>query len=218
MFLPDLVPTPWESSFPEGKKHFCRMFSPKVDQYIEGYLKEEHNVLKDFFVDNPQTKNMSFCAIGSAKLLHIKLVEHYAKNYTAIDPLLSLFMPPSAYKDLAKSNMIYINQSFEKVQKKSLLEGKCIYAFLFNVIQYVKDPLKAINRLVEEGDIIFISTWNETPLSHALKKNYYKYVFSCGESVPSFKNNFSLQYDKVKNYKEHKLFSNKITKCQIIYT
>lgn len=188
------------------RKIFQKMFSPQGLNMVEPYLKEEENILENYVLANIYEKIQNIIVIGAGPLRYLEIAS--LKNYIAIDKYLDSFLNKNLKAMIkGKKNISLINKSFEVVEPNELPAENSLYIFTFNVISYINDLERSINKLIGENNIIFISGWNK--MAHSLMSNYLHYVY---QSSPYLKNSASFidphkinftNMDKIKKIEKH---------------
>jgi hypothetical protein len=170
------------------------------------YLNEEENIIKNYVLANTYDKLKNIVVIGAGPLRYLNIAPK--KNYVAIDKYLNYFLNKDLKSVIKGSeNISLINKPFEEVDRDDLPAGNSLYIFTFNVISYINDIERSINKLIGENNIIFISGWNK--MAHSLMSNYLHYVY---QSSPYLKNSASfinphninfMNMDKIKKIEKH---------------
>jgi hypothetical protein len=166
--------------------------------------------------------------IGSGTLWYIDLVYESVKKYIAIEPLADIFIAKQVMFVLKQlKNIDVIKKNFGDFSKKILNENNSIFVFHFNILSYIYDPVKKINKYLKEGDILYISSWNTTESAIKVRKEYFDLINS-GVNPSDSKidptstlglcNLDSFPFSELKYYKSHKRIKGKITDILIIYS
>ncbi len=206
--------------------YFYRMLSAEALKYSEPYNDEEEEVLSRFFKKFPNSKKMNMVVVGSGELHYLRLGLQYTKDYTSIEPLHQVFLNES-FQYLLKSfkRIFLINQQFNRVKKDDLPAGSSIFVFFFNVFSYLPRPIDEINRVIKEGDVVFISTWNTTKLARYIRRMYLDFLNSYEgkvvidpDSDAHITHLDSFPIKEISFYKKHERIKGEITDILIIYT
>jgi hypothetical protein len=219
-----LTESPEEGSVSED--YFYRMLSPQAIKQSKPYHNEEEESLKSLLIKTPEARRMNFVAVGAGELWYLKYGLKYTHKYVSIEPLTKIFLNDSIeYLAKQMKNIILLEKKFGDVKRNEIPEGNSIYVFLFNILAYIEDPILAINKLLREGDILFISAWNTKKRAKIVRKKYFNYlnkfekqvVIDPEESVGlCYLDHFP--FESLKFYKRHKRITGKITDILIIYT
>ncbi len=208
------------------ENYFFRMMSPQATKLTTQYDREEQNNLAKLFKTLPNLKSINFIVVGAGPLWSIELAFSRVKNYIAIEPLSNLFIQKQ-FSFLIKQfpHIQIINKKFQDVSKEKLPQGKSIYAFIFNIISYMENPIVYINKLIRKGDILYISTWNNTKEAKEIRRKYFDYLNSFEKNVIidpektiGLCNLDIFPFNELKYYKNHKRIKGEITDILIIYT
>ena len=220
----NLTETPEEGSVSEN--YFHRMLSPQAIKISESYNSEEEKSLKELLVSIAEARRMNFIAVGAGDLWYLKYGLKYANKYISIEPLTKIFLNESIeYLATQMKDIILIKKKFGDVKKTEIPEDPSIYIFLFNILAYIENPITAINNLLREGDILFISAWNTTKKAKQIRKRYFNYLNMFEKKViidPEetiglcYLDNFP--FESLKYYKRHKRITGKVTDILIVYT
>jgi hypothetical protein len=101
-----------------------------------------------------------------------------------------------------------------------------MFIFHFNILAYINNPIKNINKYLKRGDIIYLSTWCNSKNAAKVKKEYfdflglhhYKTLFNFdpkkNKDICKFER---FPFDKLKYYKGHERIKGSITDILIIY-
>ncbi len=164
-------------SFSPIEERFYRMLSPFALSYASSFLQEEERHLLQLIKKLPVIGNMNFVVIGAGPLTYLRLGAAYAKKYIAVDPCLDYFINDSMrYLADSTSNVALVKKPFNQLQRSDVGQERCLFVFLFNVISYLENPLATIHQLARPGDILFVSTWNETDTARHTMERYFAYV------------------------------------------
>lgn len=203
---------------------FYRMLSPFALRLASPFLFEERAFLEGFLGKFSSSENMNFVSVGAGGLFYLDMAYKYAKKYIAVDPLINIFVNDSVRFLIKLSSKIkLVNKLFDNVEQSDLGDGNSIYVFLFNVLSYVNNPIKVINKIIKQGDILFISGWNMSTRSRLVMQKYFEYVdeddyqngFSYFSQLTQHKN---FDFSKVKYCKKVQHKVGKVSEAFIIYT
>lgn len=147
---------------------FQRMLSNTAISTASLYLKHEKKVLVDILRSAADIENV--VVVGAGPFIHLSAILEHQKNYIRIDPC-------SSTPTVSCNKIINFNSFFENIKRDQLPEGKLIFLFCFNVLFYLDQPEKHINRVLRKGDIVMISQWSDTDYAASLMKKYFHYVY-----------------------------------------
>ena len=208
--------------------YFVRMMLPDAEKKVSPYVLEERKSLTKIIKSIKRIREFNFVVIGSGTLWYIDLVYSTVKKYIAIEPLADIFIAKQVMFVLRQLNNIdVIDKDFGKFPKSLLGNANSIFIFHFNILSYIFDPVKKINKYLKRGDILYISSWNKTNAAHEVRKAYFDFVNSGMNSAdPKIDPNSTLglcnldlfPFGELKYYKSHKRIKGKITDILIIYT
>lgn len=144
------------------------------------YHVEELRVLENYLAKNADTDQPfeHFIAIGCGNLRYMDVALRFCKTYTAIDPNFQEQIDPEKQDYLKRHCHIRtLSKCFEDVARDELPEGKKLFFFLFNVFPYLDGALVAQEKLVNPGDGVIISSWNNNSFEALrLQSIYYDYL------------------------------------------
>lgn len=164
--------------------YFYRMLSPQALRISAPYHQEENAALDSCFAAHPETKDMNFIAVGGGELWELRRAMTHAKRYVCIEPLADIFLNDSVqYLVEQFDNISFIGKRFGDVQSRDLPSGNSLFMFLFNILAYLEDPIASINKLAKPGDILFLTTWANTPQAKRIRKTYFDYLNAAEEKV-----------------------------------
>lgn len=214
---------PKEGSVSED--YYLRMMLPKSFAIAAPFIKEEKEALEEVLDQLPNPKKYNFVAIGAGQLAHLELGMERTKGYVSIEPLTDLYIgSPLQYLASKFINIKLIKSTFENTSKSDLFDGNNIFLFLFNIISYLENPLKGINRLASPGDVLFLATWNTSENSKKLRKDYFDYLNSYEKEViidpektVGLCNLKAFPFDKLHHYKKHFLLEGNIIDVLVVY-
>ncbi|HSX33328.1 MAG TPA: hypothetical protein VLF91_03265 [Candidatus Saccharimonadales bacterium] len=206
-------------------EYFYRMLSPYALKLVEPYTSEENDALEVCLRAYPGIKDMNFIAVGGGELWELRRALTYAKRYVCIEPLANIFINDSVrYLVEQNDNVSFIAKRFGEVSLQELPEGNSFYMFLFNILAYIPEPIEAINQLIKPGDILFITTWANTPHAKLTRKRYFDHLNEPEEDVIiDPEQTIGLAYlthfpfHELKCYKRHELVQGAVTDILIIY-
>ena len=220
----NLTESPEEGSVSED--YFYRMLSPQAIKRSQLYHNEEEENLKNLLTKIPEAKRMNFVAVGAGELWYLKYGLQYTNKYISIEPLTKIFLNDSIeYLAKQRQDILLLEKKFGDIKKDEIPEGASLYVFLFNILAYIENPITAINTVLKEGDILFISSWNTTKEAKVVRKNYFNYLNAFEREVVidpeetvglCYLDNFP--FESLTYYKRHTRITGKITDILIIYT
>lgn len=158
-------------------EYFYRMLSPYALRLSAPYNDEESEVLEQCLESYPAVKDMSFVAVGGGELWELRRASKYAKRYICIEPLADIFINDSVkYLVEQFDNISYVPKRFGDVRPDDIPPGNSFFMFLFNILAYVDNPMDSINRLLQPGDVLFISTWADTAEARRTRASYFDHL------------------------------------------
>ncbi|HSX35468.1 MAG TPA: hypothetical protein VLH84_00875 [Patescibacteria group bacterium] len=207
-------------------EYFYRMLSPYALKLSEPYNSEENVILERCLEAYPDIADMNFVAVGGGELWELRRAARYAKQYTCIEPLADIFINDSVrYLIEQCSNVSFVPKRFGEVEREDLPQGKSFFMFLFNILAYVEDPVGAINHILQPGDVLFITTWANTPLAKQVRSVYFSYLNETEkEVVIDPEQSIGLTHldhfpvEELKHFKRSERIKGTITDVLIIYT
>lgn len=209
-------------------EYFIRMMLPCIKQEAMPFLKEEccilNNVINTLKADN----TYQLAVVGAGTLSYIELAFEHDLEYVAIEPLSHIYIQQEFFSLIKKLPQIsIINSSFGDFSKEELTSDNHIFAFIFNVFAYINDGIEKLNQYLNEGDIIIISTWNQTSIdANKIRSNYFNTIFQSVKdqiTLPghlSYAKLFKLDsfdFTQLIHYKSHQRIIGDITDILIIY-
>ena len=202
------------------------MLSPQAIKKSKPYHREEERVLRELLLRNSDVGTANFISVGAGELWYLRFWLKFARQYISIEPLTKVFLNKDVeYLVRQMKTITLLEKKFGDVDEGDIPPGTSIYVFLFNILAYIENPIAAINKLLREGDILFISSWNSAPEAKELRAKYFNYLnsFEKKSIIDPEKtvglcilDNFPFQ--SLKHYKKHQRFIGKITDVLIIYT
>jgi hypothetical protein len=222
--LKPLTETPEEGSV--SQEYFLRMMSPEALLLAKQYDDEEKQNFQKMAATLPHLSEMNCVVVGAGPLSYLDQTLFRVKNYIAIEPLSDLFVTKPFRFLTEQFPKIHIkNNKFDEVNRDELPEGNALLIFTFNILAYIDHPIRRINAFLRPGDVIFISTWNNTPQAKAIRKQYFDFLNSFEKDVAidpeqtiGLCNLDVFPFRKLNHYKSHTRIKNEITDTLIIYT
>ena len=208
--------------------YFVRMMLPDAEKKVSSYVIEEKRNLIKLLKSVKKISNFNFVVIGSGTLWYIDLAYESVKKYIAVEPLADIFIAKQVMFVLKQLKSIdVVKKNFGDFSKKILNENNSIFVFHFNILSYINDPFKKINKYLKEGDILYVSSWNITETAINVRKEYFDFLNA--ETNPSdFKIDptstlglcdlDSFPFCELKFYKSHKRIKGEITDILIVYS
>lgn len=207
--------------------YFVRMMLPDAEKKAGPYVREEQKALLGLVRSENNSSRRNFVVIGSGTMWYIEIALKAAKKYIAIEPLANIFISKQMRFLLKERGDIEIIESeFGDFSNKVFDGYNSIFVFHFNIISYILDPIKKINKYLKKGDILYISTWSNTTKSQQARKRYFDYLND--GTTDSFKvdptgtNGLcdldSFTFTELKFYERHERTTGDITDVLIIYT
>jgi len=207
--------------------YFVRMMLPDAEERAELYVKEEKEALLKLMTSIPGIDKMNFVIIGSGTIWYIELAYDKTKTYVAVEPLANIFIQRQFNYILSKhKNIKIIDKEFGDFTAIEIPNNNSIFVFHFNILAYIPNPIRNINKYLKEGDILYISSWNNSDEAKQVRKTYFDYL-NLNTDSNSFKINPEetvglcnldiFPFHKLKYYKRHERIKGKITDILIIY-
>ncbi len=157
---------------------FIRMMLPIIKKEASSYNAEEKNVLLNLLTNLPNKALYQLVVIGSGALSYVDVAISQHLSYVAIEPLIDFYIQSELlFLIEQKHNITIIPKTFGDFPSTDLNKTNRVFLFTFNVFAYIGDAIEKINRYINTGDIIFVSTWN-LHSNNALKirKKYFDYI------------------------------------------
>lgn len=156
---------------------FVTMMQPKAVKLADSYIKEEMKHLKYLIKNLENVSEWNFIVVGSANLWHLDLVDSTNKSYIAIEPLADQFIGKERDTLFTKlPNIQIIAAKFGEFDKSLIPNVKNVFVFHFNVLEYIPHYIRKINKYLNAGDILYLSTWNNTKFAEETKQRYFDYI------------------------------------------
>lgn len=194
---------------------FIDMYSEIALPSANPFLQHEKHIVASVLKENPSIKNL--VVVGSGPAAYLELAEQYHCNYIGIDPFYRL-------EEANQTTIFYFDCSFSSIKREQLPEGECFFLFWFNVLHYIKQPTKVLQKITNPNDIILHSTWSCAQDATPYMQNYFKEVYrnttlcyqEAIERIRRQNSQFRLenQFKKIKNSVS---IDNHINRCNIIY-
>jgi hypothetical protein len=206
-------------------EYFYRMLSPQALTLSAPYNNEESEELERCLCQYAGIKDMNFIAIGGGELWELRKALKYTARYVCIEPLANIFINDSV-KFLTEQHdtISIVAKKFGAVMAEDLPSGNSFFMFLFNILAYINDPIESINRLLRQGDILFMSTWANTPEAHRTRMSYFEFLNEDQEIIIDPAASVGLAhfdnfpFEKLRFYKRHERIKGAVTDILIIYT
>lgn len=208
-------------------EYFVKMMLPDSEEKALPYVNEEEATLKKLLNSNNHINDFNFVVVGSGTLWYLDIAYGKVKNYIAVEPLADIFIHEQVRFILQKhKNIKVIGEEFGEYEIEQPLMQNSMFVFHFNILSYIPNPIRRINKYLKEGDILYISSWNSTIKAKSVRKNYFDYL-NANTSSNSYKINPDettglcnldvFPFDKLKFYKSHERIKGEITDILIIY-
>ncbi|MCX6745273.1 MAG: hypothetical protein NTX82_07180 [Candidatus Parcubacteria bacterium] len=206
---------------------FVRMMLPDSEEKALLYVEEEKRNLEVMIWHIKNLSKMNFVVIGAGALWYLDLVFGKVKKYIAIEPLADTFIQKQVRFVISKhDNIRVIGKELGSFKKNILPTGGSIFVFHFNILAYISNPMKNINKYIKKGDILYLSTWSNSKKAVKVRKEYFDFL-----GLHQFKNVFKIDpkenmgickfdhfpFNRLKYYREHKRITGSITDILIIY-
>lgn len=208
--------------------YFVRMMLPDAEEKAYPYVHEEQRILTKLLKSIGNTARYNFVVIGSGTMWYIELVYGKVKKYIAVEPLADIFLPRQIRFMLKQhENIKIIGKEFGRFSKSDLGDFNSIFVFHFNILSYILDPIRKINKYLKKGDILYISSWNRKEEAARVRKEYFDFINSGTNSEVAkidpdlaigLCNLDSFPFHKLNYYKSHKRIKGEITDVLIIHT
>lgn len=183
----------------KNKQYFEEMLQQESLYIAQPFLKEESSIIINIIEENSVNE---FLGIGCGNGLYFDLIRNTCK-YNGIDPHFR--------KNNNEKPLNIIKNRFEAVNLKRS-QKKYLISFLFNLISYINPSyiVKFINVNGNQGDVITISTWNNTIKAEKLRQKYEKHITKKTNNetllnIPHFIEIESNLISQIQYYKYHKL-------------
>ncbi len=201
---------------------------PCIKQEAIPFLKEESCVLNNTITSLKANDTYQLSVIGAGTLSYIEMAFEHNLQYVAIEPLSHIYIQQEFFSLIRRLPQIsIINNSFGDFSKKELSPTNHIFAFIFNVFAYINDGIDKLNQYLNDGDIVFISTWNQISTNaNLIRSNYFNTIAQSinGQitlpdhlSYAKLCNIESFDFTKLTYYKSHQRIVGDITDILIIY-
>lgn len=209
-------------------EYFIRMMLPCIKQEATPFLKEEFCVLNDTITCLTTNSTYQLAVIGAGTLSYIELALEHNLKYVAIEPLSHIYIQQEFYSLIKILPQIsIINNYFGDFSETELSPDNHIFAFIFNVFAYIDEGIRKLNQYLNEGDIVFISTWNQKNVdANKIRSNYFNAISQSVKNqitLPdhlSYAKLFSLEsfdFTQLTHYKSHRRITGDMTDILIIY-
>lgn len=167
-----------------SSEYFFRMMSPRASKISKRYIDDETELLTSMISGLEDHHDYNLVVVAGGQLGKLQVGLELTKSYTCIEPLTDLYMGRNVLYLVKKMSKIrLVKKLLSEVRKGDLPEGKNIFVFLFNILAYIDNPIKEINRISKPGDVLFISTWNLTPVAKKIRTKYFNYLNSFEKQV-----------------------------------
>ncbi|HKC04546.1 MAG TPA: hypothetical protein VKC54_01620 [Patescibacteria group bacterium] len=206
--------------------YFLNMMSPAAEEIARPYGLEEHRELKKLLLETENVGDRNFIVVGAGTLWYIDLALNVVNKYISVEPL-SDFAIGKQFRFLTKQfeNIQIIPKGFNDLNKNDIPVKNSIWAFIFNIIPYINDPIVNLNKVIQKGDIIYFSTWRSTLAAKEVRKKYFDFLNSFGSDtvINPDENNALANFDEfpfseLKYYKSHSRIKNNIIDVLILRT
>lgn len=209
------------------QEYFVRMMMPEIQKLALPFELEEEKELS-ILLRSIKKNNNNFVVVGAGTLFYIELALKLNFKYIAVEPLIDLFVQKQVKFLLNQNKKIkLINKDFGNFSKSELPAKNTVFAFIFNILGYIKNPLAKINKYLKAGDIIFICSWNnENPKARKVRKEYFKTLNNTNQKqnliiynnkTIGICNLNAFPFNKLSSYKRHIRLKGEITDILIIY-
>lgn len=208
--------------------YFVRMMLPDAEAKAQPYVAEERRSLSRLIGSIGDIARRNFVVIGSGTIWYIELAYLKTRKYIAVEPLAEIFLPQQIRFVLGQhKNVRIIDKEFGGFPKRDLENANSLFVFHFNILSYIPDPIRKINKYLKKGDVLYISSWNRTEEARRSRKEYFDFINSGVKSdtakidpemTMGLCNLDLFPFHKLRYYKSHKRIKGKITDVLIIYT
>lgn len=204
------------------------MMLPDSEEKAEPYVKEERTALLKLMSKTANLMQMNFIVVGSGTIWYIEIASNKVGKYIAVEPLADIFIQKQVKFILDKHEDIKIvGKEFGDFPRSELGDQNSIFVFHFNILSYIPNPVKRINKYLKPGDVLYISSWSNTPEAKAARKEYFDYL-----NLTTNPDNFQIDpneevglcnldlfpFNELKHYRKHTRIKGTITDILIIYT
>lgn len=206
--------------------YFVRMMLPDSEKKADPYVKEESKWLRELITNVQGLNQWNFVVVGSGTLWYLDLVYENVKNYVAVEPLADVFIQKQVNFILSYHSDIHvIPNQFGDFGKEQIPSANSVFLFHFNILSYIPKPIDKINKYINKGDILYISTWNNSEIAKKSRREYFNYINN-GMKYDEFKidpdqpiglcslDNFP--FEELKYYSSHKRIKGEVTDILII--
>lgn len=206
--------------------YFVRMMLPDSEKKAEPYVKEEAKWLKELITSVHGLNQWNFVVVGSGTLWYLDLVYNHVKNYVAVEPLADVFIQKQVNFILSYHSDIHvIPNQFGEFNKEQIPSANSVFLFHFNILSYIPEPINKINKYLRKGDVLYISTWNNSEIAKKSRRDYFNYINN-GMNDKEFKvdpdkpiglcNLDNFPFNELKYYTTHKRIKGEVTDILII--
>lgn len=157
--------------------YFVRMMLPDAEKNAEPYVNEEKTALMNLISDIDNLDDINFVVIGAGTLWYVEMVLGKVKQYIAVEPYADIFIQKQLSYILGfHKDIKVISNEFGDFDKDQIGNGNSIFVFHFNILSYIPDPVKNINKYLKPGDVLYISSWSDSLKAQAVRKTYFDYL------------------------------------------
>lgn len=207
--------------------YFVRMMLPEAEANASPYVEEESSVLDSIIKSITDLHTWNFIVVGAGALWYIEKSLGKTKSYIAIEPLAEIFIQKHISYVLDLHNEIkVVNKEFGDFNTNEIgTEGNSIFVFHFNILSYIQDPIGKINQYLKKNDILYISTWGNSPKAKKVRKDYFDFInddldkkdFKIDPTKPiGLCNLDAFPFKDLNYYESHKRIKGEITDILII--
>lgn len=209
------------------EEYFVKMMMPQIQKIAKPFEDEEGETLANV-IKTIESTTYNLVVVGAGTLFYVEHALEHGMQYIAIEPLIDIFLQKQIKFIVQKhSDIKYIGSEFGIFDTKELGQKKSLFAFIFNILGYIQQPLTHINKYLKAGDILFIASWNsESMPSVKVRDDYFSALNEASDRFDNIMYNKEttglcrldhFPFHALKYYQHHKRIKNTITDILIIY-
>lgn len=156
--------------------YFVRMMLPAAEKQAASYVREEKRQILRLLGARKYLSH-NFVVVGAGTLWYIDDVYDKVRKYIAVEPLAEIFIQKQVrflIRQLPKIHVI--GKEFGRFPKRELGTANSLFIFHFNILSYIEDPIKQINKYLRAGDVLYLSTWADTEQARRTRKAYFDVI------------------------------------------
>ncbi|MBN2525115.1 MAG: hypothetical protein JXR76_01895 [Deltaproteobacteria bacterium] len=210
------LPMQLKEAIQNDAERFYYMFSPLALSNAQPYLTEERAVLSRL------VHGKHLVVVGAGPLMYLDVAQKHSLSYTAIDPLIHLYVNSSVKSLIASSGSIavhLVDKPFCAIDSFDIPSSPCVLIFHFNVAAYIDGFQYHLNKLLKNGDVLVISKWGNSEKSKKIRQNYFSYLKTlmpdCATLVGDLNREISLKdLQEIRDFKHAQKIENDV--CEFI--